>query len=291
MKLITRLDIDGLLCAAMIYKKQLISSIRFATPKQIEERFIDIEQNDCIAHLPFHPDAGLWFHHHDYELLDDELMRRVKGKWGQAKSTAQLVYDYYDSPDFEQHKPILDEVNRIYSAEITEEDILDPSGWMLLYCSLDPHLPQDIDLGEKIIKYICDGKTADQILDIPVIAEKAIRYYKSNKEFEAELVDHTEMHGKVIVSDFRGHDKPPRGNRFLAFQKYPKGNVFLRIDNIGKKHQVLVSVSKSVFDHSCETHLGHLMSLFAGGGAEGAGSCPLKRNNADESIERIIDFL
>ncbi|MFC2170875.1 hypothetical protein ACFLQJ_02740 [Calditrichota bacterium] len=291
MKLITRLDLDGLFSAAMVYKKQAIRSIRFATPKQIEERVIDIELNDCIVHLPFHPDASLWFHHHDYELLDDNLMRRVKGKWGPAESTSQLVYEYYNSADFESYKPILDEINRIYSARITEEDIINPDGCMLLYCALDPYLPQDIDLGVKIIKYICDGKSIEEILEIPLIVEKVLRYYKANEEYDKELEDHTEMRGNVIVSDFRGHDKPPRGNRFLVFQKYPEGNVSLRIDNAGKKHQLLVSVSKSVFDHSCETNIGHLMSLFAGGGADGAGTCPLRKANADEYIERIIEFL
>ena len=297
MQLVTRLDLDGLVCGAMIYDKERIDTIRFATPRNVEERTANIQNGDCVVHLPYHPDAVLWFHHHDYERLQPQWMQRVHGKWGEADSTARLVYTHYHDkkPDDEKlahYDPIVKEVDRIYSARLEEADIVDPKEWMLLYYALDPHLPQDIDFGIRVMNFIRIKKPIEEILAHEDVKRNVDLYFKNTAEYEKLIESHTKLQGDVIYTDFRDLEKAPIGNRFIGFMMYPEGKVQVRVDRIGTRgEKVKVSVSKSIVNRKLDTNIGHLMALFAGGGAEGAGSCELRTDTADSYIERIISFV
>ncbi len=47
----------------------------------------------------------------------------------------------------------------------------------------------------------------------------------------------------------------------------------------------------SIFNRSCRTSIGELMSDYGGGGHQGAGSTPLPLMEADAKIFEIIDVL
>lgn len=290
MRLITRLDFDGVVCTAMISKMETIHEFGFANPKEVEDRMIDIDFGDAIAHLPFHPDARLWFHNHDISGINPILLKDVRGKFGKASSSARQVYEFYNSPKLSMFEKIVQAVDRIGTADLTREDILSPQGWILVSYTLDPRFVAEYSYGVSLIEAIREGKSTVEILELPNVKKRVERYLHDEERYAEALKQYTKLHDNVIVTDFRELKDTPFGNRFSVFTEYPEGNVHIRIDGLDIM-RVKMSVSKSIINRTCQVNIGQLMEEFGGGGIEGAGTCLLGRRTADTRIEQIIDRL
>ena len=68
MRLITRSDFDGLVCAMLIKKIMPIEEIKFVHPKDLQDGKLDVTANDILTNVPFVPGCGLWFDHHATEV-------------------------------------------------------------------------------------------------------------------------------------------------------------------------------------------------------------------------------
>lgn len=290
MRLITRLDFDGVVCTAMIRKMETIHEVAFANPKEVEERMIDIDFGDAIAHLPFHPDAKLWFHNHDISNINPVLLQGVRGKFGKAPSAARNVYEHYNSPDLAYFESIVGLVDRIGTADLSEVHIMNPKGWMLVNYTLDPRFTAEYSYGMLLIESLIAGKTAEEVLAHPDVQKRVDRYHRDEEKYTATLKEYTKLIGNVIVTDFRDLKDSPHGNRFSVFTHYPEGNVHIRVDTIDIM-RVKMSVSKSILNRTCKVDVGQLMSDFGGGGIEGAGTCLLGKRTADDRIAQIIERL
>ena len=95
----------------------------------------------------------------------------------------------------------------------------------------------------------------------------------------------------VVFTDFRRVAEPPAGNRFLGYTLFPEANVSVRAQWGKNRECVMVQVGHSIFDRTCKTSVGELMSDYGGGGHRGAGSTPLPIMEADVKIIEIIDIL
>ena len=290
MRLITRLDLDGIACAVMISVAEGVGEIRFANPHDVENRMIEIDVGDIIAHLPLHPDARIWFFNHNASNVNPALLERVRGKFEEASSTARLVYNHYNSPKLTRYAKLVDEVDRISTVNLTKEDIASPKDWVLISYTLDPRFNLDEGYGMWIMGAIREGKSTDEILAFAPVKKRVDRYTRDEERYKTELNHYTVMHGNVIVTDFRDFDDPPHGNRFSAFVEYPDGCVHVRAEVIDIM-RVKLSVSKSIFNRKCNVHIGNLMAEFGGGGIEGAGTCMLSKKTADERLAQIIERL
>ena len=80
MRLVTRSDFDGLACGALLHDAGIIDHWKFAHPKDLQDGLIPIDENDCLANVPFVPGCGLWFDHHSSEFERQELEGKYKGK-------------------------------------------------------------------------------------------------------------------------------------------------------------------------------------------------------------------
>ncbi|MDP8208001.1 MAG: hypothetical protein P9L92_15135 [Candidatus Electryonea clarkiae] len=293
MQLATRLDFDGLVCAAMIYEMERIEEINFTNPKELEEGRMPFyfDYGDALAHLPFNANARLWFHNRDFESIPPQKLEGVRGKWAHANCVSTLVYEYYNKPELEKFKPLVDHADNLGAAILTKEDILDPKGWMMLCYTLDPRFAQDHGYGVEILTAIRTGKSPEEILQKEKVALRVSRYLEDEKRYRAELKQHTKMDGNVILTDFTDFTDAPRGNRFVAFLAYPDGNVQVRVDNDRDPMRLKVSVSKSIFNKTCGVNVGELMKEYSGGGVEGAGTCPIAARNKDKRVPEIIEKL
>ncbi len=130
----------------------------------------------------------------------------------------------------------------------------------------------------------------DEILEMGPVKKRVERYFRDEERFKEELTHYTNVVDGIIVTDFRDFSDPPHGNRFFVFAQYPEGTVHVRMDTIDIM-RVKASVSKSIFNRSCTTHIGQLMEEFGGGGVAGAGTCMLNKRTVDDRIQQIIDRL
>ena len=61
MRLITRSDFDGLACGALLKEAGVIDSWKFAHPKDLQDGLIEVDENDCLANVPYVEGCGLWW--------------------------------------------------------------------------------------------------------------------------------------------------------------------------------------------------------------------------------------
>ncbi|MCF7810063.1 hypothetical protein K9N50_03645 [bacterium] len=292
MNLVTSLDFDGLVCAAMIHDMENITNIEFSSPKTMEDGGLlgILSPGDVIAHLPLHPDAGIWFHNHDTSHIEPTLLARVRGKFGVAPSASRQVYDYYNDQKLARYEPLVNVADMVGNATITQDDVFNPTGWSMVSCTLDHRFSRDHSYGMLVLNAIKAGKTAQDILAMQPVARRVELYQKDEASFLVELKAHTKLYGKVILTDFRELMSPPRGNRFRAFFEYPDGNVHVRVEAL-PGFRTKVSVSKSITNRTCNVNIGKLMEEYGGGGMEGAGTCMMGKKVADERIAEIVKAL
>ena len=78
------------------------------------------------------------------------------------------------------------------------------------------------------------------------------------------------------------------GNRFLIYVLFPDVNVSVRLHWGPGRQFVVAAVGHSIFDRTCKTNVGELMSRYGGGGHKGAGTTPLSGDRIETAIEEIV---
>ena len=66
-RLITRSDMDGLVCGILLKELDLIEDVTFAHPKDMQDGLIDVGPDDITTNLPYVDGVYLAFDHHASE--------------------------------------------------------------------------------------------------------------------------------------------------------------------------------------------------------------------------------
>jgi hypothetical protein len=290
MRLVTRADLDGLACALIMSEHDGIDEIELVHPQQITDKKVEIRGDDVLANLPYHPSCGRWFDHHLLTESNEKPPAKFDGLYRVAPSAAQLVWEYYgEDPRFTE---LVRETNRFDSAQLSEDDVLQPQGFVLLGFTLDPRtgLGDEEAFFRQSLEWLREKDVREVLLE-PTVRERIIRMFEQNEQFCWTLVQYSRLSGNVVFTDFRRVSDPPAGNRFLIYTLFPEANVSVRAQWGSNKECVMVNVGHSIFDRSCQVSVGELMSEYGGGGHRGAGSTPLPVMDADPKILEIISRL
>src|SRR6185295_8656020 len=134
MRLITRGDLDGLTCAVLITSCESIDEILLVHPQDITDRRLAVGGGDILANLPYQSGCGKWFDHHLLTGSNQRPPQHFDGRYGLAPSAARVVYEYYLArrPDIQRHERLLAETDRLDSAQLNIDDVLEPEGYILL---------------------------------------------------------------------------------------------------------------------------------------------------------------
>ena len=297
MRLITRSDFDGLACAALLKTLGIIDSWKFVHPKDLQDGLVEVGPNDVLANVPYVPTPALWFDHHtsENERLASDLV--FKGKSCSADSAARVIYEYYGGktkiPDLEEMVAAVDKVD---SAKLAAEEILEPKGWVLLGFIMDPRTGlgrfrnfriSNYQLMEVLIDKVATD-SIDEILANPDIQERVELYIEQDKLFREMLAKHTRIDGNVIITDLRGVEPIYTGNRFIIYSLYPEQNISIWIVDGRDKLNAPIAVGHSIINRSSKTNVGSLMLKYGGGGHPQVGTCQVDYADADQVIEEII---
>ena len=298
MRLITRADWDGLVCAVLLSSVEHVEAIQFAYPKDVQDGKVNVPPNSVIANLPYHPNCEMWFDHHSSEELLGAPMAAftgIKGRFGPAPSAARLIYDYYGGDiKFGRFKELLEATDRVDSAQLTLDDVLNPQGYVLLAYTLDPRSGlKDLELQMYFMLMIdwLRRKSLDEILNIPEVRMMTDSLRANDQAFREALLKHSYVDGNVVVTDFRGAPEVPPGNRFLVYTLFPDANVSARLWD-GKDGTIsTISLGHSIFNRTCQTNVGQLLAEYGGGGHRGAGTAQFPKEEAEEKFREIIQRL
>jgi len=302
MRLLTRSDFDGLVCAVFLSEKDVVHGYKFVHPKDLQDGSLEVTSNDVLANVPYHKSCGLWFDHHasEEERLEMETLN-FEGASYYAASAAQVIWDYYGGEAaFGSHFiPLLEAVNKTDSANLKTEEIVNAEGWILLGFIMDPRTGlgrfsdyriSNYDLMMDLINY-CRSKTADEILAIPDIQERSRRYFEQQNLFENMLERCCKIEGNVIITNLMEEETIFCGNRFLVYGIFPEQNIEVRLMWGKNKQHVILAVGHSILNRTCSTNVGKLMLQYNGGGHERVGTCQVPFDSWEKSLEEIIQKL
>ena len=300
MRLVTRSDFDGLVCAMLLRELDMIEEIKFVHPKDVQDGKVDISENDITTNLPFDPRVGLAFDHHETELIRTHE-EEFGGKFiciGGAKSAARVVYEYYGGKDKFKTvtEEILDAVDKGDSADFTIDEILNPKGWVLMDFLMDARTGlgrfhdfriSNYDLMMELISY-CVDHTIDEVLELPDVKERVDLYFEQQELFKKQLQDNVKIHGKVAVLDLRPLETIYAGNRFMIYAMWPEVELSVHVAWGFRKQNTAVMIGKSIVNKASKVDIGELCFCYGGGGHANAGTCQLDNDIVDGELPNII---
>jgi hypothetical protein len=126
---------------------------------------------------------------------------------------------------------------------------------------------------------------------LPEVSQRVETLKEQDAAFRDATRSRSRLDANVVFTDFRDLDKIPAGNRFLVYTLFPRANVSVRSHRGPSREQVACAVGHSIFNRTCRTRVGELMSEYGGGGHVGAGTCLLPAQDADARIAEIIERL
>ena len=294
MRLVTRGDLDGLTSAVIITMKEPVDELLLVHPQDITDKAIEVRPDDILVNLPYDPRCGMWFDHHILTDSNEKPPDNFRGRYGLAPSAARLVYEYYLERDpgdeaLRRLGPLVDETDRLDAALLTPDDVENPRDYILLGYTIDSRtgLGGFEDYFHTLVEAL-KTKSIQEVLALPVVRERVNRIRSDQADFKRLLSRNSFVLNNVVVTDLREIERLPAGNRFLVYTLFPDANVSLRVHWGPRHNSVIAAVGHSIFNRTCRTSVGELMSRYGGGGHRGAGTCVLPIDQAADAIDEIL---
>ncbi|MCL2043929.1 MAG: exopolyphosphatase [Treponema sp.] len=298
MRLLTRSDFDGLACSALFVYLGLVDEWKFVHPKDIQDGLVDATDNDILANIPYINGCKLWFDHHSSESERLGSKAHFEGVSRKAPSCARVVYEYYGGDEkIGRFSEMIRYTDKIDSANLSSDDILNPYGWVLLGFIMDPRTGlgrfrnftiSNYDLMKNLAR-ACAEKNIDEIMSMPDVKERVAVYHEQNELFREMVKKHTRVEGNAIIADLRGVETIYAGNRFLIYTLFPEQNISLWIVDGRNKANAVITVGYSVINRSATVDVGSLMLNYGGGGHTQVGTCQVPYEDADRIIAEILE--
>jgi len=298
-RLVTRSDFDGIASAALLKSRGMIDDILFVHPKDVQDGKVAITERDITTNLPYSPKAHLAFDHHASET------ERMGGKTPAnlilhpvAPSAAHVVFEHYGGatgfPGVST--AMLDAVDKVDSAQFSKDEILNPTGWVLLGFLMDSRTGlgrfknfgvSNYQLMMGLVDAFARLDVAD-ILKLPDVAERVALYQEHREPFNAQLRRCGTVHGNLVVADLRKEETIYAGNRFVIYALNPGCNISMHVMWGRANQNTVCAIGKSILNRTSKTHVGNLCLKHGGGGHEAAGTCQVDNDKADAVCAELI---
>lgn len=301
-RLVTKADFDGLVCGILLKEIDLIDGIIFHHPKDIESGKAVITESDITAGLPYKETVHLAFDYYPGALKSGDKKGNLIVD-PTMLSTSRVIYNYFGRDRFNNIQgDMLDAVDKGFSANISRDEILYPSGWILLNYLIDQKTGLE-DFGkftllhsDCIIKLVdtCKNQTIWEILDIPDIEERLNIYFPNIEKCKAQILRASSIYYNLVVTDLRKEEVIYPGNRFMVYAMFPECNVSLQIieeKTADNNIKTIFTVGKSILDRSFSKDIGSIMRKYGGGGHSNAGTCQAKGDEAGRILDALITEL
>lgn len=301
-RLLTRSDMDGVVCAVLLKELNLLGDIVFHHPKDIQDGKVSVTPHDILANLPYVPGCAFCFDHHASEAL------RNAGQANpglvlqpDAKSAARVVYNYFGGKAAFGHisGAMMDAVDKADSAGFSRDDVLAPQGWDLLSFLMDARTGLGRFREFRVSNYqlmmmlidCCRDLAVQDILALPDVAERVELFFAQHALFRAQLQRVAKVHGNLVVLDLRDEETIFAGNRFVVYAMFPQCDVSMHVMWGRDKRNTVYTVGKSIFDRGNPVDVGGLMLQHGGGGHHAAGTCQGPNDTAEALKQQLIDAL
>ncbi|MGN0018962.1 MAG: exopolyphosphatase [Candidatus Gastranaerophilaceae bacterium] len=302
-KLLTRADLDGVMSAVLLKKFGLVDEVQFCHPKDVQDGIIPVSENDIITNLPYSENAKFVFDHHFY---DDVRAYNKKSNHiinPVAKSATRVIYEYFGGADKfpSEWQELVKAVDKMDSGDLTEDEIVNPSGFLLLNYILDPRTGlgrydsqfrlKNFEFMHYIIDLMQTTTDIDDILGMPDVKAR-IDFYKNEQIlFKDQLKKCSTVYDNVVLVNYKDEETIHVGNRFLIYTMYPSCDVSIHKIMGNNKDKTVFAVGKSIINRNSQANISEIMSMHGGGGHRNAGTCQVLHKDADKTLKAILDEL
>ena len=300
-RLITRSDMDGLVCAVLLKHLDMIDDVKFVHPKDMQDGIIEVTENDITTNLPYVDGVAIAFDHHLSETVRNKEIKKNHIILPDAPSAAEVVYQYYggESKFPKIFIPMMEAANKADAAKFSRENILNPKGWDLLSFLMDSRTGLGRFRDFRISNYAlmmnlidaCKDRTINEIMELRDVKERVDLYYKYEEDFIFQLKKCSIIYDNVVVLDLRDEEIIYPGNRFMLYTLFPETNISIHQIWGFKKQNTVFAVGKSIINKSSKANIGDLMLNYNGGGHMAAGTCQVPHDTAQAVLDDIIESL
>jgi nanoRNase/pAp phosphatase (c-di-AMP/oligoRNAs hydrolase) len=290
MRIITRPDFDGVVCAALLYEAEEITEpVKWVEPNDMQRGLVNVRAGDIIANLPYDNRCTLWFDHHHTNKID----KPFEGAFKIAPSAARVIFDFYKDKFKRDYTELIRQTDKIDAADLSLDEVLYPERYGLVLLSMTVLGIDGYDEGYwNRLVHLLRKSDIDEVLNDPEVKAQCEVMNQKNMIYKDILKQNTQVQKHVSITDFRNFNKTPVGNRFLVYSMFPETvvSVTIRYDDKDKK-RIAVSAGHSIFNRNCKVNVGRMLTAFGGGGHRAAASCRFDAQKADDYIPKIIDIL
>jgi hypothetical protein len=274
----------------LLYEAEDITEpVKWVEPNDMQRGLVDVRAGDIIANLPYDDRCTLWFDHHHTNRIDTPF----EGAFKIAPSAARVIFDFYKDRFKRDYSELIKQTDKIDAADLSMDEVLYPEryGVVLLSMTVLGRDGHEEGYWNRLV-HLLRNSDIDKLLENPEVKAHCDTVKEKNKLYKDLLSQNTRVEEHVSITDFRGFDKAPSGNRFLVYSMFPQAvvSVTIRYDDKDKK-RLAVSVGHSIFNRNCNVNVGRMLTAFGGGGHRAAASCRFDAQKADEYIPEIIDIL
>ncbi len=299
-RLLTRSDMDGLVCAVLLKEMGILGEIVFHHPKDVQDGKVAVTERDILTNLPYVPGCGLCFDHHASEgVRNDGKPTPNYVLQPDAKSAARVVYDHYGGKArFPRvSDAMMQAVDKADSAGFSREDVLHPQGWELLSFLMDARTGLGRFREFRVSNYqlmmmlidCCRDLSIEEILALPDVKERVDLFFAQHELFRAQIARVAQVHDKLVVLDLRNEPVIYAGNRFVVYAMYPQCDISMHVMWGREKLNTVYTVGKSIFDRGNPLAVGDLMLSHGGGGHQAAGTCQGPNDQAEALKRQLIE--
>ena len=290
MRIVTRPDFDGVVCAVLLHDVETITEpIKWVEPGDVQKGLVEIHAGDIIANLPYDDRCTMWFDHH----FTNRIEKPFKGEFREAPSAAGIIYDFYPNRFPENRGELVAAADKIDSADLSLDEVLQPEKYdfILLSMTILNQDEPDEPYWNRLVALLRSSDIRSVMSDSEVRL-RCDRIIAENRIYRKRLEEHTRVRGQVAITDFRPLSKAPAGNRFRVYSLFPEAFAHVRIRYDAKNvDKIAINVGHSIFNRTCKVNVGMLLSRFEGGGHPGAGACRFHVSKAEEYLPQIIETL
>jgi hypothetical protein len=300
MRLITRADFDGLICAVLLRRAGVVDSHLFVHPKDVQDGKVEVGPNDVLANVPYAPGCGLWFDHHMSEEERAAFPAGFKGATAPEKSCARVIYNHYGGAStFPGLEGMMAAVDKSDSGDLTADEVENPGPWLLLAFIVDPRTGlgrfDEFSIGtmplmELLLQHLGE-MSIESILALPDVAQRVEKYREQNALYKDMIRRRAVLRGKVLVIDLRPENFIAAGNRFVEYVMFPEATVSVRVMWGFQRQNVVFAVGHSIINRYAAVNVGSLMLKYGGGGHPQVGTCQVEADRADQVLAELVEAL
>jgi nanoRNase/pAp phosphatase (c-di-AMP/oligoRNAs hydrolase) len=297
-RLVTRSDFDGLVCAALLKHLGILDDILFVHPKDVQDGRVELGPNDITTNVPYSPEVAISFDHHASEAVRVDGPHENHVIVPDAASAARVVYEYYGGAEvFPGIEELMAAVDKCDAARFSLEEILHPTGWVMLNFLMDPRTGlgrfREFTISNyQLMMELIDVVVATPIEEVfrnPHVIERVELYNAHAAAAQEQIRRCATVHGNLVVLDLRDEQVIHPTNRFTIYALFGQCNISLHVLWGLQRQNTVFAVGKSILDRSSRTNVGELMLSYGGGGHEAAGTCQIANEDAERVLGELVE--